>query len=159
MGGTRMRGGWFVAVLAIASPGLTCKEVEPETGSIRPTCKDADSNPAAAVDFARDIRPLIDNEVAGTKGCLFCHSPTSGSMEGFLQTGLDLTKLQAIRRGSREDTDVVVPGKPCESIVVQKLQGTFPEGARMPKDGPYWDDAKIQLMIDWIAEGAQGADE
>jgi hypothetical protein len=24
----------------------------------------------------------------------------------------------------------------------------------MPKGGPYWEPDKIQLMIDWIAEGA-----
>lgn len=145
--------------LAIVLLGGACHELDPETGVIRPRCQDVDSNPAVAVDFARDIRPMIDGKVAGTTGCLSCHDPNGGSREGFNATGLDLTKLQSIRKGSRDDGDVVVAGKPCESIVVQKLRGTFPEGARMPKGGPFWEDAKIQLMIDWIAEGAQGADE
>ena len=42
---------------------------------------------------------------------------------------------------------------------MKKLQGVDPEGARMPRGGPFWSDAEIQLMIDWIAEGAPGADE
>ena len=28
----------------------------------------------------------------------------------------------------------------------------------MPKGGPYWSPEQIQLMMDWIAEGAQGMD-
>lgn len=156
MGGMTKRA---ITLLALVSLGTSCEAIDPETGPLRPQCKDADSNPAVAVDFARDIRPLINNKVPGTHGCLFCHDPNNQSREGFLAKGLDLTKLQTIRKGDREHTDIVVPGKPCESVVVQKLQGTFPQGARMPKNGPYWADDKIQLMIDWIAEGAQGADE
>ena len=41
---------------------------------------------------------------------------------------------------------------------MQKLKGTY-GGARMPKGGPYWTAEQIQLMIDWIAEGAIGADD
>lgn len=159
MGGTTKRAVTVLLSVVAIALASACADVDPQTGSIRPTCKDADSNPAVAVDFARDIRPMINNKVPGTKGCLSCHDPNGGTMEGFIAKGLDLTKLQNIRKGSREDKDIIVPGKPCSSIIVQKLQGTFPEGARMPKNGPYWEDAKIQLMIDWIAEGAQGADE
>src|SRR5262249_8594970 len=142
----------FAFVLGVAA----CGDVEPKTGGLRPPlCQDVDSNPAVSVNFETQLRPLINNEVAGTRGCIGCHSPTSGTMEGFLATGLDLTKLQLIRKGSTDDTDIVVPGKPCESLIVQKLEGTDPEGVRMPKGGPYWAPDKIQLMVDWIAEGAQ----
>lgn len=160
MGGmTRRMLTTVIAVTLVALANGACQELDPETGSIRPTCKDVDSNPGVAVDFARDLRPLIDNQVPGTKGCLSCHDPNGGTREGFLKTGLDLSKLQSIRKGASNNPSIVVPGKPCESVIVQKLQGTYPEGARMPKGGPYWDDAKIQMMIDWIAEGAPGADE
>ena len=40
---------------------------------------------------------------------------------------------------------------------MQKLRGTAPN-ARMPKNGPYWSPEEIQLMVDWIAEGAKGGD-
>jgi len=150
----------MVMLLALGAALGACKELDPETGDLRPACDDADSDPAVAVDFARDIRPLIDGKVQGTKGCLFCHSPEGGTMEGFLATGLNLTKLQTLRKGGRNAPPelILVPGKPCASAIVQKLQGTF-TGARMPKNGPFWDPSKIQLVRDWIAEGAQGADE
>lgn len=159
MGGLTKRGVTLLCVLAMVALGSACDAIDPETGALRQDCKDVDSNPAVAVDFARDIRPLINNKVPGTKGCLLCHDPNNGTREGFNQTGLDLSKLQSIRKGATVDKAIVVPGKPCESIIVQKLQGTFNEGARMPKNGPYWESDKIQLMIDWIAEGAPGADE
>jgi hypothetical protein len=42
---------------------------------------------------------------------------------------------------------------------VQKLVGDYFEGLPMPKDGPpYWSQDEIQLVIDWIAEGANGGD-
>lgn len=159
MGGLVKRAITLTSVLAMVAIGSACEAIDPETGALRQDCKDVDSNPSVAVDFVRDIRPLINNKVPGTHGCLLCHDPNGGTREGFNQVGLDLSKLQAIRQGGRNDKNVVVPGKPCESIIVQKLQGTFNEGARMPKNGPYWEPDKIQLMIDWIAEGAQGADE
>ncbi|MBX3226341.1 MAG: hypothetical protein KIT84_42840 [Labilithrix sp.] len=154
-----MKGGQLAIVIAFLALG-SCKELDPETGDLRATCSDADSNPAVAVDFARDIRPLIDGDVDGTRGCIGCHSSTSGSMEGFVATGLDLSKLQALRQGGRSTPPnlIVVPGKPCDSAIVQKLEGTF-TGARMPRGGPFWDATKIQLVRDWIAEGAAGADE
>ena len=154
------RGLGIVVLLALfCELGGACKDLDPQTGDLRPACDDADSNPAVAVDFVRDIRPLIDNKVQGTKGCLFCHSPTNGSMEGFLATGLNLTQLQTLRKGGVNTGErIVVPGKPCASAIVQKLQGTF-TGECMPKNGPYWDPSRIQLVRDWIAEGAQGADE
>lgn len=156
MGGTTKRFLCVTAIVVLVSSA--CSELDPETGSIRPTCQDVDSNPAVTVDFARDLRPRIDNKIAGTRGCIGCHSATGGTMEGFLQTGLDLTKLQLIRKGATNEADIIVPGKPCSSRIVKKLQGVA-EGARMPKGGPFWSDAEIQLMTDWIAEGAQGADE
>jgi hypothetical protein len=156
--GSRRATTTLLCVIATALASASCEAIDPETGALRPQCNDVDSNPAMAVDFAREIRPLIDNKVPGTHGCLFCHDPNNGSREGFAQTGLDLTKLQSLRKGGSNGV-VIVPGKPCESAIVQKLQGTFNVGARMPKNGPYWGNDKIQLMIDWIAEGAQGADE
>ncbi|MDF2695319.1 MAG: hypothetical protein K0S65_3702, partial [Labilithrix sp.] len=134
----------------------------PETGDRRMECVDADSDPSKPVVFKTDIRPLMNGGVAGTKGCKQCHygSNAAGTREGLLETGLDLEKLQTLRRGGRRTPpdSIVVAGKPCSSAIVKKLQGTFGD-ARMPKNGPYWDATKIQLVIDWIAEGAQGADD
>lgn len=144
------------AATAAFAPG--CALIEPEVGERIERCSDADSNPAVAVDFARDIRPLMNGERPPIKGCKNCHYPGVGTQEGFFRTGLNLSQLVTLRKGgANTGLDVVVPGSPCKSAIVQKLRGTR-GGVRMPKDGPYWGPAEIQLMMDWIAEGAKGAD-
>jgi hypothetical protein len=148
-----------LALAGLVGSAQGCSAFEPETGDTRPACVDADSDPKVAVDFKKDLRPLLSNTVPGTLGCSGCHYASSnGTHEGLIQSGLNLESLQTIRQGGRNTPPnvIIVPGKPCSSALVQKLQGTF-EGARMPKGGPYWGPAQIQLMVDWIAEGAQGA--
>lgn len=135
-----------------------CSLIEPEVGDRITACVDEDSNKAVPVDFARDIRPLLDGQRPPTKGCKNCHYEGVGTQEGFLETQFDMTTLGDLRKGGRNTgASVVVPGSPCKSAIVQKLRGTF-GGARMPKEGPYWGDAEIRLLMDWIAEGALGAD-
>jgi hypothetical protein len=144
--------------LVVAAAG--CDQFEPQTGDERMACVDADSNPAVAVDFRKDIRPLLSSNVPGTLGCQGCHYASSGGThEGLIATGLNLETLRTIRQGGRNTPPgtIIAPGKPCSSAFVKKLQGTFGD-ARMPKGGPYWANPQIQLVIDWIAEGAQGAD-
>ena len=162
VGANGARGAAFALLVTAVIASAGCEELQPETGERRTACVDADSDPSKPVVFATDIRPLMNGDVQGTKGCKGCHyaNDTTGSREGFLATNLDLETLRTIRLGGRNTPPgkLVVPGKPCSSAVVQKLQGTFGD-ARMPKGGPFWEPAKIQLVIDWIAEGAQGGDE
>lgn len=152
------RGAAALVVLLAAAVGA-CGPFDPEVGDPRPACADVDSDPSKSVSFANDIRPLMSGAVGGTKGCKNCHYPSTGTREGFNATGLSLETLGEIRRGGRSTPPgaILVPGRPCSSAIVQKLQGTF-GGARMPKEGPFWTPEKIQLVVDWIAEGARGAD-
>ena len=48
---------------------------------------------------------------------------------------------------------VVIPGDPTNSLLVQKLQGTQQIGVLMPPAGKL-SDAEIQIIIDWILNGA-----
>jgi mono/diheme cytochrome c family protein len=150
-----------MTALALVSIALSaaCGSIEPEVGERLTACVDADSNPAVTVSFKDQIRPIMAGKVPGPPACGTCHSPQAGTMEGFIATGLDLRTLGGLRKGGRNTfDDIVVPGHPCQSAVVQKLKGTY-GGARMPKGGPYWTAEQLQLMIDWIAEGANGADD
>jgi hypothetical protein len=90
-----------------------------------------------------------------------CHYSTQPLHPCIDVIGLDLATLGALRRGGATSTStIVIPGKPCESALVQKLQGDYFTGLQMPKDGPpFWSQQEIQLVIDWIAEGAEGGDE
>ena len=71
--------------------------------------------------------------------------------------GLDLTSYATLREGGVvSETDIVVPGRPCDSVLVQKISGSPPFGARMPLGGPpYLSEDEQQLVRDWIAEGAR----
>jgi len=49
----------------------------------------------------------------------------------------------------------VDPGKPENSFLIVKLDGPPPgEGSRMPLTGALLTDAEVQLISDWIAQGA-----
>ena len=120
---------------------------------------DADA-PTGAVSFARDIRPLMDRADGPTTfGCKRCHYPSQPDPQGFRLGGLDLSSLGTLRRGGvSSGSTIVIPGNPSGSAIVQKLEGTYPRGARMPKDRAPWSAAEIALVRRWIQEGAKGAD-
>ena len=119
--------------------------------------------PRSGISFRRDIRPLMNraaNDPSG-KGCKNCHYSTEANHQGIDLGGIDLATLGALREGGGSTgRRIIVPGKPEESGFIQKLRGTYPYGTRMPKNGPpFWSDADVKLVADWIAEGAQGADD
>ena len=133
--------------------------IEPEVGERLTACVDADSNPAVKVVFKTQIRPIMAGLVPGPKPCANCHYHSTGTHEGLDAVGLDLETLAGLNKGGQGTADdIIVKGHPCKSAIVQKLKGTYGR-ARMPKGGPYWTAEQIQLMIDWIAEGADGANE
>ena len=147
----------FAAFLLLMGALAACDFVEPAVGDPLSSCVDTDSNPGHDIDFATEIRPRFDGSVAGLKGCRSCHYEV-GTREGLDAVGLDLQTLGEIRRGGvNTSKNIIVPGSPCNSAIVQKLRGTF-GGARMPKTGPYWSREDIQIVMDWIAEGAKGED-
>jgi hypothetical protein len=128
---------------------------EPDVGApLRPTCTGEDSDPDTDVSFAIDIQMgLFDR---ADLGCTSCHTPGGGSPIGLRVSGLNLSSRAALLRGGIESGDaIVLPGRPCESILLQKVGEAPPFGARMPLDGPpFMDERDRQLLSDWIAEGA-----
>jgi hypothetical protein len=109
-------------------------------------CDNSDSDPTVAVSFAQDIRPL-QTRVPG--GCSPCHL-------GRITSGFDQSSYVSLRRGgTNSGTQVIVAGKPCDSILLKKIGRAPPFGSRMPFNGPpYFTAAERQLVHDWIAEGA-----
>jgi hypothetical protein len=150
--------------LAALTTVAACGALDPKAGPASAPCVDADSNPDMPVSFALTIRPWMNrsaNDPVG-HGCKTCHYSTASDPKGIEIGGLDLTTLASLRRGGvTSGASIVVPGRPCESALVQKLRGDYVAApVRMPKDGPpYWPPSWIQTVSDWIAEGAQGADD
>jgi hypothetical protein len=120
--------------------------VDDDAGPAVVTGSCVDSDPAVAVSFSTHVRPLTTRSPGG---CLGCHGSTTTS-------GFTLGSYESLRRGgTNSGTRIIVPGKPCESIIVQKLGVAPPFGARMPYNGPpFFTAAELTIVKDWIAEGA-----
>jgi len=149
----------WVALALFPALVPSCGVFEPEVGDPLPGCIDADSDPNVPVSFKDQLRPLFAGTLPAPhpRPCADCHYHSGGTMEGLQKGNLDLETLGGLRNGGHfSQGTVAIPGKPCASPILQKLRGTF-EGPRMPKGGPYWSPAQIQLMSDWIFEGAIGA--
>jgi hypothetical protein len=142
--------------LALASSaGCLADEYAPDVGpALTGACVAADSDPETDVSFEGDLRPLFDRDT-GMAGCA-CHTPTNGNPSGISLGGLDLGSYHSMLQGGfHSGAQIVVPGDPCSSLLIDKLSATPGWGARMPLDGPpYLTDAEIQLVKDWISEGA-----
>jgi hypothetical protein len=48
----------------------------------------------------------------------------------------------------------VIPGDPDHSLLIQKLEGTQTVGQRMPRGGPFLDQSTIDVIRQWITNGA-----
>jgi hypothetical protein len=132
-----------------------CADVlAPDVGPpIRGACADLDSDPDVDIHFTDDVEAIF---ATGAAHCLGCHSPDGETPLGLEVGGLDLSEYEYLREGGVvSGDDIVVPGEPCRSVLVQKLGAAPPFGARMPLDGPpFLSDADRQVIADWIAEGA-----
>ena len=88
-----------------------------------------------------------------------CHTgPTGDTLPG----GMDLTSADASFDSLVGVSSLQVPalsrveaGDPDNSYLVQKLEGTADEGAQMPFGGPPLDQAVIDDIRQWIADGAE----
>ncbi|MBI3668077.1 MAG: DUF1549 domain-containing protein, partial [Acidobacteria bacterium] len=97
------------------------------------------------VDFARDIRPILE------KSCHGCHGPKL-QMNGLR---LDSRKL-ALAGG--QTGKVILPGQAAESPLYQRVAG-LSEGPRMPMGGQPLEAAQVALIRTWIDQGAEWPEE
>ena len=99
-------------------------------------------NPARAgrpsPSFKDDILPILTNR------CAFAGCHVAGGPEG-----VDLRTYNTVIAGGR-DADTVIAGDARESELVEVIV----EG-EMPPGGPPLPAAQVQLIIDWINEGAK----
>lgn len=170
----------FPSALALAAPLalVACLDLTPTVGSRplsdeeRKLLKDSgppedssvgDSGPKQTVSFKDDIRPMIKRSASDpdSKGCYPCHDGRAAKHVGLDLGGLDLSTLGKLREGGgTSGKNLVKPGDPAGSAIIQKLKGTYPFGTRMPKSGPpFWSDEEIAIVEQWIVEGARGEDD
>ena len=138
--------------LALACVAGCAQLIAPDVGPpLHATCTNTDSDPAHDTSYARDVAPLFEEY-----HCVKCHTPDGQTPLGYLVGGLDLSSYETLRTGGvRSGANVIVPGMPCTSVLLQKLGPAPPFGTRMPLDGPpYLDDEDLEALGNWIAEGA-----
>ena len=81
--------------------------------------------------------------------CPKCHTPGGATPQGLSVGGLDLESFETLRAGGvRSGAEIVVPGQPCTSVLLQKVGAGPPFGARMPLDGPpYLDEEDLAAAV------------
>lgn len=94
------------------------------------------------VDFSRDIQPLL------AKRCVACHGPDT--QEGGLRFDDRASAISELESGSR----AIVPGKAAESDVLARVTSTDPD-LQMPPEGPRLSPAQVDMLRQWIDEGAE----
>ena len=118
------------------------------TLSVFPASAQGEEANARAVDFNRDIRPILSDK------CFTCHGPDETTR---------MTKLRFDNKaGAFEDLGgyfAIVPGNPAASEVIRRITARD-ESHRMPPlySGRKLTDDEIQLIRQWIKEGAKWAE-
>jgi len=145
----------LATIVAISAFGCL-DSFEPETGPLlQNPCVNEDSNPDVEISFRADIRDAIFDRP--DIDCVRCHTPGGETPIGLEATGFDVSNRDSVLRGGvNSGTGIVVPGQPCESLLILKVGPAPPIGSRMPLSGPpYLTDLDMEDLRDWIAEGAR----
>jgi uncharacterized membrane protein len=90
----------------------------------------------ATVSFANDVLPIIQSR------CINCHGGER------TQEGLSLKSHAELMAGSDNGT-VVTPGDAANSLLVELVAAQ-----KMPKRGPKLTPPQVQLITDWVNQGA-----
>lgn len=96
--------------------------------------------PPTQVSFMNHVRPIF-----AANGCDNCHGGNGG---------LNVQTVAQLLQGGNNGP-AVVPGNSAGSNLIRKLSPSPPFGNRMPQGGPYLPEATIQIIRDWIDQGAQ----
>lgn len=91
---------------------------------------------AATVSFATDVLPIIQSR------CVNCHGGDR------IEEGLSMNSHAEIMAGS-ENGPVVMPGDAANSLMAQLVIEQ-----EMPKRGPKLTPPQVQVIVDWINQGA-----
>lgn len=86
--------------------------------------------------------------------CIGCHSGALAPEGLMLDTGNSYSQLVDVASVQVDTLQRVEPGNPDDSYLIRKLEGTAAFGARMPEDGPPLPQSTIDVIRQWITEGA-----
>jgi mono/diheme cytochrome c family protein len=134
---------WAVLAMTEALPLGATTEKPP---SVATKSKDAPSVAAEKVDFAKQIKPLLE------RSCVACHGPDKQ------RSKFRLDSREALLKGGNTGAAVVVPGKSAQSALLDYVSGRV-EGMEMPPM-PKRDKfaaltkEEVELLRAWVEQGA-----
>jgi mono/diheme cytochrome c family protein len=102
--------------------------------------------PSAAIDFDRQVRPILSNN------CFQCHGPDANERQAELRLDLRDEALQPADSG----VPAIVPGKPDESPLVRRIFSRK-KGFQMPppESNKTLSEADKHVLRAWIEQGAR----
>jgi hypothetical protein len=83
-----------------------------------------------------------------------CHGGASAQQGMQLDPGFAYGNLVNIASPRDPNQIRVIPGNPDNSFIIHKIEGTQTLGDRMPQGGPYLPQSTIDVIRQWIANGA-----
>jgi hypothetical protein len=104
----------------------------------------------AGISFSNQIQPIFDNH---SYGCTSCHGGTAGLYLTKGQSYANLVNVQA-QAGLCIGRKRVQPGDASSSVLFLRVSG-FTCGDRMPQGGNPISPTDVNLIRDWINQGAQ----
>lgn len=99
-----------------------------------------------AVDFNRDIRPILSDK------CYSCHGPDAKALQG----GLRLDSIESATMVLESGNRAIVPGDSAKSTLIQRVTADD-DSVRMPpaENHKELSTHEIELLQKWIEEGAK----
>ena len=95
----------------------------------------------AKLEFEDDILPLLEDY------CIDCHGPDKS------KSGFRVDRRVHLLKGGDSGLSAVIPAKPDKSYMIEVIKSDDPEIGMPPKGGKLFDD-EVELLEQWIAEGA-----
>ena len=114
----------------------------------------ADGGPAAGTGLTPTLASIQANVFSGSCAVPGCHGGSSAQFGLRLDPGFSAGNLINMASPRAANLIRVVPGNPNASFLIQKLEGTQSLGDRMPQFGPYLPQSTIDLIRQWIQNGA-----
>jgi cytochrome c553 len=104
----------------------------------------------AAVDFGRDIKPILSNT------CFKCHGPDAAQRKGGTKDHRLRLDTEEGAFASYEGVVPIVPGKTDQGEVLARITSKDPDDLMPPaKSGKTLTETQIALIKKWIAQGAK----
>jgi hypothetical protein len=106
---------------------------------------DATKKPGPAVDFSRDVRPIL------AERCFQCHGPD----EKTRKAGLRLDEREGALKKLRSGAFAIVPGDPGKSELIARIKSGEPTEVMPPaKAGKPLGAREVAVLERWVREGA-----